>query len=87
MKYSLTFLYSLLLKDGYKVTDIYLKGEVYEITVTHPDTGVEWVIKLEPRVEDSVQNVLYQLAPLDSHFVTPGLCITGPIVVKQHVNK
>lgn len=82
MKYSLTFLYSLLLKDGYKVTDIKNKKEAYEVTVEHPTSGTQWVINLEPDPDDSVRNVLYQIKCAGNLSII-GNIGSGPIVVHK----
>ena len=90
MKYSITFLYSLLLKEGYIVADIKKHKNIYEITVTHPIKNAEWVIKLDEEIEDKVQNVLYQIqSPIDSSIQIGQCGKLGPIVVHgfKHVNK
>jgi hypothetical protein len=81
MKYSLSFLYSLILKDGYKVIQTHMRGNLFELTVEHPNTGVQWVIKLEPEVEDSVQNVMYQIQSKGNIDFSKIGKITGPITV------
>ena len=80
MKYSLTFLYSLLLKNGYKVINITQKKDVYEVTIEHPIGGNQWVIKLEPDPEDSVRNVLCQIKSVGN--VTIGMTEYGPILIR-----
>lgn len=86
MKYSLSFLYSLILKEGYIISNVRPTGRGFELTVSHKTKDATWVIVLEPGREDKIRNVLYQLSYVPQ--TTAEYINIGPIVIKDfHIDE
>jgi hypothetical protein len=61
MKYSIASIYSLLLKSGYIVKELYRSRNKYRLIIFHPEKEITWEAILEEDKEDKISNICYVL--------------------------